>query len=649
MKLIGLVTTLSLKTKTRLVCALLIVSVVILGGFVVDRLSAISRQSAVITGVWMPRATIAEEGRAAAREYRISEALRILSVTPEMAAQADDDLAVNAEEFTAKLAAYRKLLRPGEKPAAVDKVAGLWDDYISSNEVMLAFSREGQVAEASDRFRNSASKFYLLGAALDELSAADMTQSAKASAAAATIEKQSRIEIVGGLAGLGLLMAAAALFFEVKVWRALVQMSATMQRLARGDLEAEVGGTARRDEIGDMAGAIQVFKDNGLEVRRLEADAREQERLAEEERATNDEKMADVDAQRCIVVAQIGLGMAELSSGNLTFRLHEDFPPEFRKLQTDFNAAMDGLMETMSVISSRSDGIHSSSGELSQASENLARRTEGQAASLEETSAALEQITTAVGISAESAKQARQAVSAAQSHAEQSAGVVRNAVAAMGEIEQSARQISDIIGVMDDIAFQTNLLALNAGVEAARAGDAGRGFAVVASEVRALAQRSTVAAKEIKALISSSTRQVASGVALVGETGKALEQIATQVAETNRAMADIAAAAQEQAAGLVQLNSTVSQMDKVTQQNAAMAEESTAASHTLAREADELTNLIGKFNVEDGPAGGYTRPVRPESRTARQGQTVLRSISSGSAAMALKLEDALGQDGWEEF
>jgi len=358
------------------------------------------------------------------------------------------------------------------------------------------------------------------------------------------------------------------------------------------------------------------------------------------------------------VVSQIAAGLADLSGGDLTLRLTEEFAPEFEKLRSDFNTAVENLQETMKVISLGAVGIHSSTEEISQASDNLARRTEKQAASLEEVAAALEQITTTVRTSADGAKQAKAAVAQAKSNAEHSSEVVRRAVTAMGEIERSARQISEIIGVMDEIAFQTNLLALNAGVEAARAGEAGRGFAVVAQEVRALAQRSTVAAKEIKVLISSSGEQVGAGVNLVGETGKALELIAAQVGEINGAVGDIAAAAEEQAIGLLQINKSVSQMDKVTQQNAAVAEESTAASHNLAQEANELARLIGRFKLDEAAAAkvdprprqiGSSAPASRPGMEQGRGRAVLRTLSAGNAALAASLENAIGEDDWEEF
>ena len=259
-------------------------------------------------------------------------------------------------------------------------------------------------------------------------------------------------------------------------------------------------------------------------------------------------------------------------------------------------------------------GVRSGAEEITQASDDLSRRTEQQAASLEETAAALDQITATVRHTAEGASEARNTVSAAKADAERSGAVVREAVQAMGGIETSSKQIGHIIGVIDEIAFQTNLLALNAGVEAARAGDAGRGFAVVATEVRALAQRSAEAAKEIKALISASGQQVEAGVKLVGETGKALERIVAQVAQLNRLVADIAASAQEQATGLHEVNTAVNQMDQVTQQNAAMVEESTAASHGLSGEAKELARLVGQFNLGDiapKPAAAAPRKALP--------------------------------------
>jgi len=254
-------------------------------------------------------------------------------------------------------------------------------------------------------------------------------------------------------------------------------------------------------------------------------------------------------------------------------------------------------------------GIGGGVEEIAQASEDLSRRTEQQAAGLEETAAALDQITATVRQTAEGARRANTAIADAKRESQHSGAVVGRAVSAMGQIEQSSAQISQIIGVIDEIAFQTNLLALNAGVEAARAGDAGRGFAVVASEVRALAQRSAEAAKEIKTLISASTEQVAQGVDLVDQTGHALNAIMQRVEEIDKVMTEIAHSAQEQATGLAQVNVAVNQMDRVVQQNAAMVEESTAATQTLKGEASELLALVARFRLEPHAAA-------PEFQTA---------------------------------
>ncbi|HEX3984553.1 MAG TPA: methyl-accepting chemotaxis protein, partial [Acidisoma sp.] len=271
----------------------------------------------------------------------------------------------------------------------------------------------------------------------------------------------------------------------------------------------------------------------------------------------------------------------------------------------------------MQSVAANTAAVRSGAAEIGQATDDLSHRTEQQAASLEETAAALDEITATVRKTAASVDEARHLVEEARGGAERSGKVVRDAVAAMGGIENSSRQIGNIIGVIDEIAFQTNLLALNAGVEAARAGEAGRGFAVVATEVRALAQRSADAAKEIKTLISASGQQVALGVKLVGETGQALSMIVEQVMRLNGLVGEIAASAGEQATGLQQVNTAVNQMDQVTQQNAAMVEEATAATHGLTHEAEELAQRVGQFDVgnrgsPEPPAPAQTKPRRPQ-------------------------------------
>jgi methyl-accepting chemotaxis protein len=357
---------------------------------------------------------------------------------------------------------------------------------------------------------------------------------------------------------------------------------------------------------------------------------------------------AKAQAVNTAVIAAVTSALSELSNGNLTYRMPDNLPPEYARIVQDYNEAAAKLQETMGVISNSAEAIRSGTGEISHASDDLSRRTEQQAASIEETAAALALITTTVRETADGAEQARTVVSTAKKDAEISGDVVRDAVAAMGQIEKSSQEISQIIGVIDEIAFQTNLLALNAGVEAARAGDAGRGFAVVASEVRALAQRSADAAKQIKTLISASAAQVGTGVKLVGDAGHALQRISGQVGEINGLVVEIASSAKNQAGSLHEVNSAVTQMDQMTQQNAAMVEESTAACHTLAQEASELGRMISRFQI--GRAAAITAPPRkaspPVSRPAPA--PAPRAGSRGGAATARKAQPAQEQS-WDEF
>ncbi|MFJ6326251.1 MULTISPECIES: methyl-accepting chemotaxis protein [unclassified Rhizobium] len=310
-------------------------------------------------------------------------------------------------------------------------------------------------------------------------------------------------------------------------------------------------------------------------------------------------KFATDVTSRMSAISELAGALRSLSEGDLTKTLDRSFVPSMEQLRHDFNATIQRLSETLTTVGENASAIAAGSRELGDSAEAFSRRTEQQAASVEETAAALEEITTTVADSSQRAEEAGRLVAETKRGAEQSGTVVRSAVAAMDQIEKSSREITNIIGVIDDIAFQTNLLALNAGVEAARAGEAGKGFAVVAQEVRELAQRSASAAKEIKALITTSSEHVKNGVGLVGQTGKALEEIVTQVGDINANVAAIVKASKEQTIGLREINAAINSLDQTTQQNAAMVEESTAASLRLANEADTLHTLLAQFRMAD--------------------------------------------------
>ncbi len=336
-------------------------------------------------------------------------------------------------------------------------------------------------------------------------------------------------------------------------------------------------------------------------ARDFEAEAARQRGFAEAVRAKADEERAKAATVQAAVVAAIGGGLEALALGDVSHRLHEAFAAEYEALRGNFNAAMEQLEDLLRGVVSNTNSIKSGSEEITIASDHLSRRTEQQAATLEQAAAALSEITNTVRKTADGAERAREIVLRAKQDADRSGAIVKQAMTAMGSIEGSSRQVGQIIGVINEIAFQTNLLALNAGVEAARAGDAGRGFAVVASEVRALAQRSADAAREIKELIAASTEQVNAGVKLVGETGEVLTRIVSEVLDVNTAVGAIAASVHEQSVALVEVNSAVNQMDQATQQNAAMVEETTAASHCLASQAEELARMTGRFQLGDLP------------------------------------------------
>jgi len=344
-------------------------------------------------------------------------------------------------------------------------------------------------------------------------------------------------------------------------------------------------------------------------------------------------------------VDRLADALNKLSDGDLTQKLNPPFIPTLEKLRTDFNGASEKLREAMQAVAENAGAIAAGAQQIRSASDDLSKRTEQQAASVEETAAALEEITTTLADSSHRAEEAGQLVRKTRENAEHSGAVVRSAIEAMGKIENSSLEISKIIGVIDEIAFQTNLLALNAGVEAARAGEAGKGFAVVAQEVRELAQRSAKAAKEIKDLITDSNAHVKDGVTLVGQTGSALDTIVSQVQQVNGNVEAIVEAAREQATAIKEINEAINTMDQGTQQNAAMVEESTAAAHSLAREAEALFRLLGQFNIGKGTVSG-----KMHAAAASAGSTPAAAAArTTKAAAAFHGNAAIAASEWEDF
>jgi methyl-accepting chemotaxis protein len=450
--------------------------------------------------------------------------------------------------------------------------------------------------------------------------------------------------LAGSAAALLLVLGAFAfafMAFRRKVLWPLHVTAETMRDLAAGDHDTGVVTEHRADEIGTMTRAIETFR------AALKADKAR-------------------SAAQSEVVETLSAALDRLAEGDLTHRIADLPEGEHGRLQEAFNASVARLETMIGAVRATAGGVHTGSDEIRAASEDLALRNEQQAASLEETAASVGEATSLTRRSAENASAAKSAIAQTHRRATEGGAVVGKAVAAMGAIEQSAREITQIIDVIDGIAFQTNLLALNAGVEAARAGEAGKGFAVVANEVRALAQRSAEAARDIKALIDKSTAHVGDGVSLVGETGTLLAEIVAQVGAVTAQVEEIAETTAQQASNLEQVNAAVGTIDRMTQQNAAMVEEATAATRSLSSEAQRLGELVAQFRVSGSAGGGFAAapvalpapapaPARPAPRPAARRPAATTAPPPVTGNLARKPAPAPApvaakdEDDWSEF
>ncbi|GLQ55036.1 methyl-accepting chemotaxis protein [Devosia nitrariae] len=451
-----------------------------------------------------------------------------------------------------------------------------------------------------------------------------------------------------------LVMGAAAFLITRSITRPVNALTNAMGKLAEGDLSIEVPAAKSRDEIGDMARAVLVFKETAIEQQRMEVEAAEVREQREVERTTAETERAAREAEKAeqaktdeIVIETLVKGLAAMADGNLTFRITADLPKSAEWLKNDFNRMAERLNTLVAQIRETSRAVKTATGEILSGANDLSERTTKQAATIEETAAAMEQLSQTVMENAKRAQQAAGAASTVAVSAEDGGKVMREATVAMERITASSSKVSDIIGMIDDIAFQTNLLALNASVEAARAGEAGKGFAVVAVEVRRLAQSAAEASGDVKALIEQSANEVNGGSRLVAEAAAKLDAMLESAKTSTELMEGIARQSQEQASAIEEVNTAVRQMDEMTQHNAALVEETNAAIEQTENHASSLDHIVDVFKT-DGQAEAGEPYSTPSVRRTTQPAAAARKVRQAASNYLTDGNAAVSAD-WSEF
>ena len=608
-------------------------------GMMVWRMSDMRASEIEVSTEHVPQAITADGINVALAEYENALRTHLLAADEYERSDAEAHIAASQTTIGKGMAAFDATDLDDKEKAYLKSFQEGWQAMSQETSQIVQLSSQSRTAEALARLATSTESYAGTMKALKELADYQKQHIDEAelnSAAAFTLALWSgllaTLVLLGTLGGIYVIMVRL-------VARPVGIVTKSIEELAQGRLDAELLVDDTRDEIGALGRAMRTLQGQLIRVER--------------------EKAEQVD----LIVSTLGTGLAKFREGDLSARISAALEGPFARLKTDFNDMAGELEKVIGSVASTASNVQTGSTEIRAASDDLATRTEQQAASLESAANAMRDVTAKVGESAQNAGAVRETIVRATDRANAGGDVVKRAVGAMDSIVSSSKTITQIIDLIDGIAFQTNLLALNAGVEAARAGEAGRGFAVVANEVRALAQRSAEAARDIKGLISSSAQHVEMGVKLVNETGEALDAIITQVAEIGTLIEDIATAAVDQASSISKVNVTMGELDRMTQQNAAMVEESAAASRNLSGQAANLSTMVARFRgqgISTRAAAAYPAPV--PSRTERKASAPRRAAPAISPAPAPRTFAAtaplqahgnfafdVSDDNWSEF